>query len=83
VTKNKYSRVKKLEEKTSIGERCRVMPLCCFYIGDEAKTCNCKPYFTRTPRVIGMGMDTFYKMAKLGNCEPIPSDAEFIEEETI
>ena len=61
MTKNKYSRVKKLEEKTSIGERYRVMPFCCFYIGDKAKTCDCKPYFTHTPRVIGIGMDTFYK----------------------
>ncbi len=81
MTKNKYSRVKKLEDEAGIqSDRRHVLPMCCYYMGSDVKTCSCKPYYTRKPFVILSDMNEFYRQANSGKCQPIPDDAEFIEE---
>ena len=75
MTKNKHSRVQRLEDKANIkGERRLVIPLCCFY-GKEDSKCDCVPYYTREPQVIGKSMNEFYKEVN-EPCKPMPEDAE-------
>ena len=76
MTKNKHSRIAKLEAKANIiGERHKVIPHCSFYHTKE-RDCECVPYFTRTPRVILSGLGEFYK--QVDKCQIPPADAELI-----
>ncbi len=80
MTKNKHNRVTKLEEKSGIkGERRKVIPHCCFY-SRKYRECDCVPYWTREPRVIGFSMADLYKEVNSGKCIIPPADAEFITE---
>ncbi len=87
MTKNKHSRVAKLEDQANIkGERHKVIPHCCFY-GPKDRECDCVPYYTHEPRVIKSGIDGFYKEIEAG-CQIPPEDAELIldyydEKETV
>ena len=70
-------RVEKLEALNGSGEKRLVIPFCYYYATDDTK-CDCRPYYTSTPFVVGKGMAEFYEEVN-GGCKPIPSDAEFVD----
>ena len=73
MTKNKHSRLAKLEAQTSIGKWHLVLPHCTFYMNSEEKTCTCYPYYTQEPYEILKGMKEFYDEVN-SPCKPLPAD---------
>ena len=73
MTKNKHSRVAKLEAQISVGKWRQVIPMCCFY-DSEDKKCDCYPHYTQEPFVVMGGLKEFYEMVEKP-CPPMPKDA--------